>query len=180
MQTINPNTDAPIDSRPWYAHRWPWLLMLGPVLVIVAGIHTTWLAFSRQDALVVDDYYKQGKAINQDLRRERAAAALGLQLKMVYDAAQGKLSGRVTGKMQPVANGTTGALRIRLVHSTLPEKDIKLDVPVDADGRFEAALPMLETAHWRVVVENGGGSWRLAGAWQWPQQRDVALTAQAS
>jgi hypothetical protein len=175
MNSISRNAAAS-DLKPWYAHPWPWLLMLGPVMVIVAGIHTTWLAFTKQDALVVDDYYKQGKAINQDLRRDRAAAALGLQLAMHYDAAQGKLSGRLDGKVRLAE----GVIRVRLVHSTLPEKDIRLEAKIDSDGKFEAVLPVLEKARWQVMVENAAGDWRLAGAWQWPLQRDVALKAQAS
>ena len=74
---------TPLDAldkevAPWYRHRWPWLLMLGPFAVVVAGFVTMWISFTGADALVVDDYYKQGKAINQDLRRDRVAATLGL------------------------------------------------------------------------------------------------------
>ena len=32
------------DSNPWYKERWPWLLMAGPAIVIVAGFITAWLA----------------------------------------------------------------------------------------------------------------------------------------
>eukprot|EP01036_Dinobryon_divergens_P015550 gene15550-21074_t len=49
----------PTRSAPWYRHRWPWLLMAGPVAVIIAGLVTAWVAFTGADALVVDDYYKQ-------------------------------------------------------------------------------------------------------------------------
>ncbi len=66
------------SSKPWYAHLWPWLLMLGPFLVVLAASYSGWIAFTRQDAMVVDDYYKQGNAINQDLRRDAVAANLGL------------------------------------------------------------------------------------------------------
>jgi len=85
------------DTQPWYRHRWPWLLMIGPVAVLIAGFITTWISFAGADALVVDDYYKKGKAINQDLRRDRAAAALGLSASMRYDASLGQLSGRLQG-----------------------------------------------------------------------------------
>jgi hypothetical protein len=174
MQTMPPEPDSSSAAKPWYAHPWPWLLMAGPLAVILAGIPTAWLAFSHQDALVVDDYYKQGKAINQDLRRERAAAALGLQLQMRYDAARGILSGRLLGKL-PSA-GT--ALRLRLIHSTLPEKDIKLDAQTDANGNFEVALPLLDQARWQVRVENAAAEWRLSGPWQWPLEKGVALAPQ--
>ena len=47
----------PTRSAPWYRHRWPWLLMAGPVAVIIAGLVTAWVAFTGADALVVDDYF---------------------------------------------------------------------------------------------------------------------------
>ncbi len=176
MQTVTNTPDSSDAVKPWYAQLWPWLLMVGPVAVILAGIPTAYLAYSQQDALVVDDYYKQGKAINQDLRRERAAAALGLRVQLRYDAARGILSGRLLGKVQPAGM----PIKLRLIHSTQPEKDIKLDAQTDASGDFAVALPMLDKARWQVLVENAGADWRLAGAWQWPKQRDVALAAQAS
>src|SRR3954470_8206083 len=84
-----------MTQTPWWKQRWPWLLMLGPAVVVVAGSYTGWLAWSRQDALVVGDYYKQGKAINQDLRRDRLASSLGLSAQIGYDATQGTLNGQL-------------------------------------------------------------------------------------
>lgn len=163
-----------IDSaRPWYAHLWPWLLMLGPLTVVVAGIYTGWLAFSRQDALVVDDYYKQGKAINQDLRRDHAATNLALKTEIHYDAAAGRIIGSITSGSKPYS----GMLLIHLVHSTQPEKDIHLEAQADSGGRFSVALPMLEIAHWQVLVENERHEWRLVGAWTWPQQHVINISA---
>ncbi|PKO38108.1 MAG: hypothetical protein CVU33_10080 [Betaproteobacteria bacterium HGW-Betaproteobacteria-6] len=67
------------DSRPWYKERWPWFLMAGPGVVIVAGFVTLWLAVVSNDGLVSDDYYKQGLAVNQSLQRDHQAGSLGLQ-----------------------------------------------------------------------------------------------------
>lgn len=66
------------DNRPWYKERWPWLLMAGPAIVIVAGAVTVWLAVVSNDGLVTDDYYKQGLAVNQQLHRDHQAGNLGL------------------------------------------------------------------------------------------------------
>ena len=172
MRTISP--DSPVqeqDGKPWYRHPWPWLLMAGPAAVIVAGAHTAWLAFSHQDALVVGDYYKEGKAINQDLRRDRAAAAMGLVFNLQFDPAAGKLTGTIAGDGQV----PQGPLRLRMVHSTQPEKDLDLLVQADAAGAFSLSLPMLEQARWQIVVENAARDWRLAGEWSWPGQRSVVL-----
>ncbi len=172
MKGANPTMNNG-DGTPWYANRWPWFLMLGPFLVVVAGVFTAWLAVSRPDALVVDDYYKQGKAINQDLRRDRAAAGMGLAMKASYDPAAGKLTGHIDSPKRPVA----GKITIRLVHSTLPEKDIVREAQPDSQGNFAIDLAFLEQAHWQVHVEDAARDWRLTGSWAWPRQREVVLKA---
>jgi hypothetical protein len=173
MQTPSPRMNRGEPVRPWYAHRWPWLLMLGPAVVIVAGSYTGWLAFSRPDALVVGDYYTQGKAINQDLRRDRAATALGLAATLRYDPAAGKLAGTLLGFGVPA----TAKIRLHLVHSTQPEKDFSVDAQPDQRGAFALALPMLEKARWQVLIENERRDWRLSGAWLWPQQQAITIEA---
>jgi hypothetical protein len=159
------------ENKPWYKHRWPWLLMLGPLVVVLAGIHTTWLAFSNQDALVVDDYYKQGKAINMDLRRDRVASSMKLNVQLRYDAASGKLLGSINNvRKQELIN-------ISLIHSTQPEKDLRLAVYPDEEGNFSADLSMLDIARWQILVENERRDWRLNGNWGWPNQRQIELKA---
>ncbi|WP_034295111.1 FixH family protein [Herbaspirillum sp. RV1423] len=159
--------------RPWYTHRWPWLLMLGPALVIVAGTFTAWLAVTREDALVVGDYYKEGNAINQDLRRDRVATRLGVSMRLGYDPVAGKLQGNVRSKGVPLE----GKLQLHLAHPTRPEKDIRLAIDTDSRGDFSVALPMLELSRWQVLLENDKRDWRVAGVWHWPQQRTIDLAA---
>jgi hypothetical protein len=79
------NTQA-MDSTPWFRQRWPWLLIAGPAIVVVAGIVTIWLAIRSDDGLVADDYYKQGLAINQVIGRAERAQALGLTAKVTIGA----------------------------------------------------------------------------------------------
>lgn len=159
-----------MSSTPWYRERWPWLLMAGPAAVLVAGAWTGWLAFSQQDALVVGDYYKRGKAINQDLRRDRAAAALDARLLLRYDAAAGVLHGRLS--TNEVAQG---ALLLHLAHATQPGKDVRLLLRPAADGSFAAPLPLLERSRWVVLVEDERRTWRLEGQWRWPVERELTL-----
>ena len=165
------HTSTLMNSRPepWYRHRWPWLLMAGPVAVLIAGAITMWISFSGADALVVDDYYKQGKAINQDLRRDRQASAMGLSLSLRFDAASGALFGQVRGFNQ------RSALRLSLIHPTMPEKDLKLDALADEQGQFVVALPLLERALWQVQLEDTTRTWRLHGSWAWPQQKNIDI-----
>lgn len=166
-------TPIPNAAAPWYTERWPWLLMLGPASVLVAGGIAAWLALGHPDAMVVDDYYKQGKAINQDLRRDRAASALRLRLQARYLPAAGRIEGRIDSAGQPV----TAPVRISLAHPTLPERDIVLLARPGADGAFSVTLPALEKTHWQVVVEGGRRDWRLARAWDWSRQAELVIVA---
>ena len=159
--------------KPWYSQLWPWLIISGPLIVVIAASYTGWIAFTRQDAMVVDDYYKQGMAINKDLRRDGAATNLGLILNAKYDPGQGKLVGRLLSFGNPVA----GKINILLSHATQPAKDKKLEVLVDQQGYFVAVLPLLDLGRWEVTVENVQRDWRLTGTWKWPQQRALELKA---
>jgi len=47
------------DRQPWYKEPWPWLLMLGPFVVVIAGLATAWLAGKSYDGFVTADYYKK-------------------------------------------------------------------------------------------------------------------------
>ncbi len=157
------------DTQPWYRHRWPWLLMVGPVAVLIAGFITAWISFAGADALVVDDYYKKGKAINQDLRRDRAAATLRLSASVRYDAAEGAVIGRLQGA------GTAGAVVVQLIHPTVPAKDIRQSVTTDASGAFRLSIPLLDRARWQVQIEDTAGAWRLHGDWHWPEQKNIDI-----
>jgi len=172
MKTASSRYQANTEAR-WYAHRWPWFLMLGPLLAMLAAIPTAWVAFSKQDALVVDDYYKEGKAINQDLRRLRAARSLQVDVQLRYDAAKGALTGTIFSLGQPHRE----KVHIKLIHSTRPDKDIVLEAQPDTGGNFSVALPMLDMARWQVIVEGAGRDWRLDDVWLWPQQRRIDLKA---
>lgn len=145
--------------------------MAGPFVVLIAGAMTMWISFSGADALVVDDYYKQGKAINQDLRRDQQAADMGLSLSLRFDAASGTLLGQVRGFKQ------RSALSLSLIHPTMPEKDLKLEAVVDEQGRFVMALPLLDRALWKVQLEDVTRTWRLRGSWAWPQQKNIDIQA---
>jgi len=169
MQSLGKNPPV----KPWYKHRWPWFIMLGPVAVMIATAVTVWLAVQQPDAMVVDDYYKQGKAINQDLRRDRMATSLKLALDARFDAQAGMLSGRLLSFGQPML----APFRIHLAHPTQPQKDVTLGVRPDDYGNFTVNAKGLEPTHWQVVVEGEGREWRLARSWSPAKQPALNIVA---
>ncbi len=67
------------DTQPWYRQFWPWFLILLPASVVVASLYTVYIANRGADDLVVDEYYKDGLAINRQLEKEQRSLATGHQ-----------------------------------------------------------------------------------------------------
>ena len=146
-------------TKPWYREPWPWLLMIGPAAVIVAGIATTVLAVKSFDGLVADDYYKQGLGINRVLAREDRARALGLTAAVQFSPDRARIR-VVLGKGSPAK-----AIRLVLVHPTRPDADQSLVLRAGADGTYEGGITPPHATAIGVRIEDGEGRWRLAGTW---------------
>ncbi len=50
---------------PWWKFGHVWLVLAGPALVVVASLVTAYIAVTRQDPVITEDYYRQGIEINQ-------------------------------------------------------------------------------------------------------------------
>ena len=154
MTTLSEN----LLAKPWYREPWPWLLMAGPCVAIVAGFFTLWLAVRSDDGLVADDYYKRGLAINQTLSRALRAEQLKLAARAVLgaDPARARVTLAGTGVLPP-------ALRLRLVHPTRAVADELIGLHAVMPGVYEGALAAAVTGRRTVMLEDLPRTWRLAG-----------------
>jgi len=152
-------TGTTLKARPWYEHLEPWLLLAAPMAAIAAGVITWWLAATANNSLVVDDYYRQGKAINQTLARDDQARRLGLSAELLTDPLRNELTLRLTAGASDAP--LPDALRLRLVHATRAELDQQIRLRRGDDGRWHAAFAVPAPTRWQVHIEDEGGAWRL-------------------
>ncbi|MGQ0579799.1 MAG: FixH family protein [Betaproteobacteria bacterium] len=155
--------------KPWYREPWPWLLIAGPATVIVAGVVTAWIAMMNEDGLVADDYYKQGLAINQVIRRESAAAALDMRARVLFG--ENRVRVLLTG------SGLPRELVLRLVHRTRAGLDREVRLINRANGWYEGGLATTASGRWNLLLEDGDRSWRLTGDWDAAIQKSIQLPA---
>ena len=159
-------------KQAWYREPWPWLLMAGPLLVMIAGGVTAWLAVRSADGLVADDYYKQGLAINRQIARVRTAAALGLQAQLHWSDHGRRLAVTLTGRMPPESQ-----LQLRLIHPTQSGLDRELALIEQPDGSYAASLASPLTGRWLITLEDAQRRWRLDGETHMPNAEPVVLAA---
>lgn len=146
---------------PWYREPWPWILMSGPAVVVVAGIVTAVIAWKGHDALVADDYYKQGLGINMVLKRDETARRLGLTADISFSADRTRVRVRLAGGGDGVQS-----LRLKLVHPTRDGFDQLVELAPLAGGIYEGRLSPVTGDGWQLQLEDAAGDWRLTGLWR--------------
>ncbi len=160
------------QSVRWYRVPFVWLLVAFPLTAVVAGFVTLGLAIQSDDGVVEDDYYRKGKEINRVLARDVAAARLGLESTLEFNAAQREFALRLRAKPD---TKLPQAVEIRFLHATRAGLDKSLIVPRNGDGSYRAPLPELAPGHWNVQL--AAHDWRLTGSLYVPGEAKLVLRA---
>ena len=143
------------NVQPWYRQGWPWFLISLPASAVIGGIITIVLAVQSPNALVEDDYYKEGLAINQ--QKHRLAVANDMQLAGLLRSDGKTLTLQLTGSAPVSAQ----SLILRLIHSTRAELDRTLTLQVAADGHYAADLRSLRPGTWYLRLYPEDKSWEV-------------------
>lgn len=167
MAKSMPNATNKTNS--WYREPWPWLLMAGPFIVIVAGIVTAWLAVSSNDGLVTDDYYKKGLAVAETLARSQRAEALGIVAGV--SLSREKMRIRLSAG-QPIDFPAT--LNVMLSHPTRAGLDRPLVLKRAGDA-YVGEVPLPAAGHWLVLIEDDARTWRLMGSMMLPAANETTI-----
>ena len=158
-----PSTQPLEPTAPWYRHRLVWLVIAIPAASVVAGIYLIYLATNTDHSMVVDDYYKQGMAINQSLQRDQAAADLGLSAQLEVSE---------TGDMVTLSlnKGTLvdypDRLSLHLQHATHADNDQLLNLVRAPDNQYIGYLKQkIREGVWHITLSQQ--DWRLVDRVRW-------------
>lgn len=66
-------------AQPWWRFGHVWLVIAGPAIVVVASFITLYLAMTRADPVLDEDYYRKGQQLNQTLAADPASLAPAIQ-----------------------------------------------------------------------------------------------------
>ena len=141
---------------PWYRQFWPWFLILLPGTAVVASLYTLIIANQYADDLVVDDYYKEGLAINRQLKRQNEARVL--ELKATFTSQQRQLDIQLEVPIE------ASQLRLLLSHAMESDQDFAVPVQQIGRGHYRVLLPQVLKGRWHWTLDEGVSShWRLDG-----------------
>lgn len=143
--------------NPWYKEVWVWFILGILGLSVVLGTSMLVIATNNPPGLLSDNYYDVGKGINTSLEREDLAKRLQLKATLTLDNEKGTAELHVKGFSNPPQ------LVLNLISPTQPERDRRVVMQLQADGRYTGNL--LDAVEGRRFVEligqEGGKDWRL-------------------
>ncbi len=162
------------SDKPWYRHSGPWLLMAGPFIVVIAGIATAWIAAHNADELVSDDYYKRGKAINMDLKRDTAASQMQLTADIFMSDDHRHVRLQIKGKP---GFKSPARLKLKLLHPTKMELDQEVLLQQHSGEMYEAELKAAVDGRRHISIEDLENQWRLTATWRINQESTISINA---
>lgn len=159
-----------LGVNPWYREPWPWILMSGPFIVVVAGFVTAWIAVKTNDGLVTEDYYKKGLAANLTIAQSERAVTLGIEAAVKLTAEQ------VTIRMVAIDTNFSFPERISVTFSHPTRAGLDQQVTLEKqDGAYSGKFRLPLSGHWLVLVEDEAHSWRILGNVAFPAAGEIRL-----
>lgn len=179
---MSQETPPPGHNAPWYRQKIFWILMSGPIIVVIAAFATLKVAHDNISDMVSDDYYKDGKHINLQIERDTEAAKRHIRAQVLINtegtAARVFVSGDFDRKVP---------LRLLLLHPTRKDGDRSINLqaastPASGDKiEYRASFPPLpNTIHWYVRLEDTQNRWRVEQKWLPGQGASIDLAAAES
>jgi hypothetical protein len=75
--------------KPWYRQFWFWFVFSPLIYIVIMCSITVTIALKGADDVIIDNYYKEGRMINQALEQDKHAQALGLSGELRFDRTSG-------------------------------------------------------------------------------------------
>jgi hypothetical protein len=114
---------------------------------------------------VVDDYYKEGKAINARLDKIELARNLGITTLLNVN------DGNITLEFTNAAPKTGEALKLEFFHVTIEDRDFEVLLTRDANGIYRSNTEKDISGKWRIRLMPLSEEWKVQDRVNLPQTK---------
>lgn len=165
------------DTVPWYKQFWPWVLIALPSVVVIACGFTIYLAFTANDSVVSDNYYKDGMKINQRLDQDLKAKELGLEALVRFDLEVGDILLDITGLIKDPER-----LQLQIIHPTTGLRDVTIILHHLQGNRYrgdlDSSLSFRQYLRLSPVGNINEVEWRINGDINFKESNQAKLGGQ--
>ena len=130
------NTYDSKPSKPWHKEPWAWFVLAPLITVVISCTVTVTIAVTNADDRVVDNYYKEGRLINDRMEEDLAAARLDLSAQVIVDQVLGELIVR----LQKTDEDYPEQLFLEVSHPLVKEFDQQYVLQHIARGQYQTEI----------------------------------------
>ncbi|GGF57722.1 FixH family protein [Alteromonas lipolytica] len=143
------------DTKPWYKYFWPWFLIAVPTSSFIMAYFLVNFAANTEDSLVIDDYYKEGKAINASMAKVEQARRMRIMTDLTV------IDGQIALEFHSGIPESGNALKLSFYHVTLEDKDFTMLLTRDASGIYRGYTEVDTNGKWRVSLTPMDEAWKV-------------------
>lgn len=157
------------NSSPWYKNGIVWLAFSPAIAGVLTGLSLLVIGSMNYDGTVHEDYYKEGRTINQSFERDHVAQQLNLHASLRFTQSQLYLD--LSGDLQKFPD----QLVVLMENPTRSSLDFSIPVQHLQNGRYIGNLPRNPEYDWDVKLYGAEREWRLYGRAHFPMQAPLEL-----
>ncbi len=158
------------STSPWYKEPWFFLAFTPAALGVVFGLTILTIGLNTFDGTVHEDYYKEGRAINQSFDRDRHARELNLLASLQF--AQDQLHMDLSGQLSVFPD----QLVVLMENPTRAAMDFEIPLQHLRGGRYVGNLPQSFANEWDIKIYGPEREWRIYGRGSFPRETPVVLS----
>lgn len=165
---------------PWYRQFWFWFVFGPLIFIIIMCGFTVSIALNNADDVIIDNYYKEGRMINQTLDQDKHAQSLGLSAALRFDRTTGDV---ILSFPQLPADpkALPDQLLLLMGHPVKAAKDQQVQLKQIAPGQYRGALEVEPQYSWYLTLYSVADlDQRREAAWSLSGEIDFAVGDTAS
>lgn len=145
-------TDPTDESlKPWYRQFWFWFVFAPLIYIVIMCSITVTIALKGADDVIIDNYYKEGRMINQALEQDQHAQALGLSGELSFDRTIGEVSLTIAN-LPSDATLIPEQLLLLMGHPVKAAKDQLITLTKIAPGTYRGELVAEPDYSWYLTL----------------------------
>jgi hypothetical protein len=157
------------NAKPWYREFWFWFVFSPLIYIIIMCSITVTIALKGADDVIVDNYYKEGRMINQALEQDHRARELGLAGDLRFDRTTGEVALSIANAPSDT-NVMPDTLLLMMGHPVKEEKDQLIHLEAVAPGEYRGTLLAEPDYSWYLtlypigsIAQRKEAAWSLSG-----------------
>lgn len=139
------------NAKPWYREFWFWFVFSPLIYIIIMCSITVTIALKGADDVIIDNYYKEGRMINQALEQDQRARDLGLLADLRFDRTSGDVMISLTSAVGDTAS-LPDTILLMMGHPVKEEKDQIIHLKAIAPGQYRGTLATEPQYSWYLTL----------------------------